>query len=413
MNNRESTTQSRASFIISTARSGSTLLRYILDSHADISCPGELSLGQLCRDLYQTINYTKGQIAAVSDRARREEIVLEEVRRIIFELMDSYAKARKKPIWCEKTPGNVNHLRILGRVFPEGKYICLYRNCMDVVYSLIEANTHGWYPDLVRYIHRNPENIISAMIESWIDKTGEMMKFEMANPTNSYRLKYESIVRDPSQTMESLFGFLQVEWNPLILTEVFSAKHDAGPGDIKINFSQRIKKSSIGKGSKLPLRAIPAQQLERMNQLLAKLDYPLVEEDWDFTPSPYRNDSSEEQSRYADVVKQIFTDHISQRVREQKEQLAGLKGDCKFLIPELGSQAWIVDLTGEAGHMVAGDSTADCTITISADDLLDVVSGRLNAGESFLQGKIRVGGNLTLANKACQIFFQEEAGRQD
>jgi hypothetical protein len=38
-------------FILSCYRSGSTLLRYILDSHPDVYCPPELSLGQSAVDL--------------------------------------------------------------------------------------------------------------------------------------------------------------------------------------------------------------------------------------------------------------------------------------------------------------------------------------------------------------------------
>lgn len=407
-NKKESRTQARASFIISTARSGSTLLRYILNSHPAISCPGELSLGQLCRDLYLAVDHTKGQVAAASDKTKRERIVLDEVRRIVVELMDSYARARNAQIWCEKTPTNVNHLRILARVFPEAKYVCLYRNCMDVVNSLIEANTHGWYPDLVQYVHRNPENIISAMIESWIDKTNRMVEFELANPANCFRLKYESLVLDPPHALKPLFEFLCLEWNPNVLSEVFSTQHDPGPGDIKIKFSRRINESSIGKGSRLPLRAISDDLLERMNNLFVKLDYPVIGPDWDFTPSPYRAESMDEQIECVEAVKHVFTNHIPQRVREQMKSLEGLKGKCKFIIPELGSKAWMVDLTGEAGRLVSGNSTADFTITISADDLTDIVSGRSNAGESFLQGKLRVGGDLTLANAACQVFFQED-----
>jgi protein-tyrosine sulfotransferase len=408
MDKKESCPQARASFIISTARSGSTLLRYILNSHPAISCPGELYLGQLCRDLYLTINHTKGQVAAGSDKAKRELIVLAEVRRIVCELMDSYARARNALMWCEKTPTNVDHLRILARVFPEAKYICLYRNCLDVVYSLIEANTHGWYPDLVQYVHRRPENLISAMIESWIDKTNRMVEFELANPANCFRLKYESLVLDPPDTLKPLFEFLCLEWDPLVLSKVFSTQHDPGPGDIKIRFSRRINESSIGKGSRLPLRAIPEDLLEKMNNLLVKLDYAVIGPDWDFTPSPYRAEPADGRDEHVEEVEQVFTNHIPQRIRAQKESLEGIKGKCKFIIPELGSRAWMIDLTGEAGHLVSGDSAADFTITISADDLTDIVSGRSNAGEAFLQGKLKVGGDLTLANAVCQVFFQED-----
>ena len=38
-------------FIASHARTGSTLLRYIIDTHPALCCPPELALGQLCSAL--------------------------------------------------------------------------------------------------------------------------------------------------------------------------------------------------------------------------------------------------------------------------------------------------------------------------------------------------------------------------
>jgi protein-tyrosine sulfotransferase len=397
----------RASFILSTARSGSTLLRYILDTHPEISSPAETFLGQLCRDLYLTVNHTKGEVAAAQGKTK-DQFVLGEVRRIVLDLMNSYARAKNKSMWCEKTPANVNHMDLLMGVFPEAKYICLYRNCMDVVHSHIEANLHGWYPDLVRYIHRSPENIIGAMVENWVDKTGRILKFELAHTANCFRLKYESLVFDPHASMKSLFAFLSVEWNPSVLDAVFSSRHDVGFGDVKIRFSRKIIRNSVGKGSKLPRRAIPDDLLEKANHLLARLDYPVIGPEWDFTPSPYHAEREVEQVACADAVKQVFTSHIPQRVRRQIKRLRGVRGAIKFIIPELGGMGWMVDLTGEAGHPVPGGSAADCTIMISADDLMNVVSGRSNAGEAFLQGKVKISGNSALANMACQLFFQDE-----
>ena len=57
-------------FILCTPRSGSSLLRYILDTHPAICCPGELSLGQLCKDLYTAFYYTVGQVRASSEESR-------------------------------------------------------------------------------------------------------------------------------------------------------------------------------------------------------------------------------------------------------------------------------------------------------------------------------------------------------
>src|SRR5918996_23135 len=121
-------------FVLSCERSGSTLLRYIIDTHPRVCSPAHLHLGQLCRNLYTSIFYSLGQTIEGTDEATRERLVAGEVRAIVDEFMQRYARAKGKRMWCEKTTENLQYLRFLCDVFPDAKYICLYRNCMDVVH---------------------------------------------------------------------------------------------------------------------------------------------------------------------------------------------------------------------------------------------------------------------------------------
>src|SRR5215475_8382179 len=104
MNTRNGST--RPIFILSCGRAGSTLLRYIVDTHPDIACPAELILGELCVALYHSVYYSLGQIVA-SDETERKRIVAEKVRQIISALMEEYKTAKGKSFWCDKTPGNL------------------------------------------------------------------------------------------------------------------------------------------------------------------------------------------------------------------------------------------------------------------------------------------------------------------
>jgi protein-tyrosine sulfotransferase len=103
-------------FIISTYRSGSTLLRYIIDTHPDISSPGELNLSHLCFRLSHTIDSTIGQSSGAINKAVRDQIVRAKVRQIISDIMESYIIARGKKMWCEKSPSNLIHLDLLKEV---------------------------------------------------------------------------------------------------------------------------------------------------------------------------------------------------------------------------------------------------------------------------------------------------------
>lgn len=53
----------------------------------------------------------------------------------------------------------------------------------------------------------------------------------------------------------------------------------------------------------------------------------------------------------------------------------------------------------------AVEGEADCTVRISAADLLELVNGRLNPIAAFDQGKIHVMGDYDLANKVGQLLF--------
>jgi hypothetical protein len=84
-----------------------------------------------------------------------------------------------------------------------------------------------------------------------------------------------------------MFAALGLEWDERLLKEIFSTQHDQGSGDRKVLFTKKINTDSIGRGSTISRSFIPDNLLENMNGLLARLDYPLVGDDWDNAPSPY------------------------------------------------------------------------------------------------------------------------------
>lgn len=405
MDTQEPTVSASPIFILSDIRSGSTLLRYIIDTHPKITSPGELNLGELCKNLQFTIASTLAKTVAAASEAEREEFVYAEVRRIVSDIMNRYTQRKGKSIWCEKTPGNTRRLETLDRVFPDARYICLYRNCMDVTYSKIESHRLGWWSELVGYVLKNPENVVSGMVESWIDVADQLLKFERENASRCFRIKYEAIIENPERALEPLFAFLGVEWDRRLLDAVFSAHHEDGHGDVKVQYTKKISKDYIGKGSGIRRGWVPPALLERMNRILEELRYPVVGPDWDHAPSPYLPaDSKSGQSESALTVSQFFTQHLPVRLQQQHDSLREIDATCKIVVPDHDTM-WTVDMRGGDSKVIPGGDNADCTITIYADHLLEVIRGKANAGDLYLQGKVRVGGNIFLANKIGRVLF--------
>lgn len=261
-------------FILSCERSGSTLLRYILDAHPDICSPGELCLGRLVRAYRFSVSRTFA--LAYGDPAESDRVCLDEVRSVILSLMDRFARIRQKKLWCDKSPENISFLEDLGWAFPAARRICLYRRGLDVAASCLDASRWGFMAELAPYAQRHPQNLVAAMLESWADKTETLLAFE-ANHEFCFRVHYEALVNDPSGTLSGICAFLGLSWDDNILERAFTQPHDAGGGDYKIKSMCRIDSSSIGRGSQIDaavLSRIPPGLGERYCAIHLRLGYP-------------------------------------------------------------------------------------------------------------------------------------------
>ena len=392
-------------FVLSCERSGSTLLRYIIDTHPQVCSPAHLHLGQLCASLYTSIFYSLGQTMEVTDEAMRERLVVAETRRIVDGLMDQYVSAKGKQMWCEKTTDNLQYLKLLHDVFPNARYVCLYRNCMDVVHSSIECSRLGFLPELAPYVQKRPDNTVAAMVESWVEKTTTLLEFELAHTSQCRRIKYENLVAEPAQALAPMFASFGLDWDERLLNAVFSTQHDQGSGDQKILFTKRVNTDSIGRGSTISRSFIPADLLEKMNHLLARLEYPLVGDDWDNAPSPYLPaKTTTEEVETISSVEVMFRNYVPQLLQNGNTTVPGVNGRCKFEVGD-GGGTWLLTLRESQGVAEASEGDADCTVRISAADLLDLVNGKLNTIAAFDQGKIHVMGDYDLANKVGRLLF--------
>eukprot|EP00296_Roombia_truncata_P009920 JP448569.1.p1 GENE.JP448569.1~~JP448569.1.p1 ORF type:complete len:121 (+),score=32.57 JP448569.1:28-390(+) len=68
-----------------------------------------------------------------------------------------------------------------------------------------------------------------------------------------------------------------------------------------------------------------------------------------------------------------------------------------------GSAVWTVDLKNQVVKEGAS-SSAECTIDVSDDDFAGLTSQKLNAQTLFMQGKLKVKGNMMLAMKLETLF---------
>lgn len=407
MNSEQASVPPAPIFILSCERAGSTMLRYIIDTHPEICCPGELHLGQLCEHL--------AHVVAVLGAAESWDGINAETRRMVSALMGEYAARKGKRLWCEKTPRNVAYAEALREVFPEAKFICLHRHCMDVVHSCLEASRVGFFVEPVYYARAIPPTFMrgaaghpAAFALSWAEKTKQLVAFERAHTEQCFRVKYEELVADPASVLEPMFGFLGVAWDASILDAAFRTPHD-GPGDTKAIYTRRVHTESVGAGASVAPRLIPQDVLENVNGLLTELGYPTVGPDWGQTPSPSldatRDDEGGERAEAVPDIEEIFASGFPRRLRERREHWQDLGGVYKFVVTGEGGGVWLLDLDGPEARITRGEGEARSTITVASADLFELVTGKLNAARAFELGKVRMAGDLAQVVALGQILL--------
>ncbi len=72
---------------------------------------------------------------------------------------------------------------------------------------------------------------------------------------------------------------------------------------------------------------------------------------------------------------------------------------------------WTTDLTG-AGSIYSGAAKTKpgCILTLEDDDLVALANGQLDSMKAFMGGKLKITGNVMLAQKLKALFGEQTAG---
>ena len=155
----------------------------------------------------------------------------------------TYACSHDKSQWVDKSLPTVGLIEHIVAVYPNARFICLYRNALDTINSIIEASEFGYDSFGVgTYVARNPRNTVMALALSWIDKTEMILRFEHAHRDRSHRIRYEDLVANPAFETDALYEFwLNAYWSRGHLPEhqEQSSTHTVF-GDYKVWSSRRV-----------------------------------------------------------------------------------------------------------------------------------------------------------------------------
>jgi hypothetical protein len=278
-------------FVLCMGRSGSTLLRLILDTHPDLACPPETNIPALCAQLAVVWSLIEG--APLSAQRGDEppqvpDAAITGIRHTMALMTGPYLARRGKKLLCDKSLSTARFAELLIRIYPRARFLCLFRHPMDVISSGIEAcpwGLNGYGFD--QYISDSPGNMVLALARYWHDEAQAIATVEEQHPGRCHRVRYEEMVHDPEGIAAGIFGFLGVGPVPGISRTVFTQEHERfGPGDHKVWHTSQISPDSVGRSASVPAGLIPPPILESINGLLDKLGYLRVDESWGTADMP-------------------------------------------------------------------------------------------------------------------------------
>ena len=123
----------RGIILLGMPRSGTTLLRRLLDGHPNIAAPGETFLLRATARFLETeriadgIDY--GVLGGLGAAGYAEEEVLGRLRHLAFGFLDEIAAGEGKPRWAAKTAVDSFYLDRIDRIYgAHASFVCLVRH---------------------------------------------------------------------------------------------------------------------------------------------------------------------------------------------------------------------------------------------------------------------------------------------
>jgi hypothetical protein len=112
--------QGRPIFLIGCHRSGTTLLRYLLDAHPNLACPPE---SKFVAAFERVLTYPQA-LRGLESLGISTDRLLMEFGRLTAKLLGEFSNARGKRRWVDKTPNYYRLLSLIDRMFQHQVTFC-------------------------------------------------------------------------------------------------------------------------------------------------------------------------------------------------------------------------------------------------------------------------------------------------
>jgi sulfotransferase family protein len=212
-------------FIVGFPRSGTTLLRAMLDSHPELAIPpeshfipllwlvrrryierGRFNPEALLNDVFKSSRFREWGLNEDAVRRGVKDGGAHDFAGVIESLFLVYAHKHGKHRWGDKTPGYSLDMPLLADLFPSARFVHVVRDGRDVALSFLE-----------RFIGKDSRPAVVA--EAWAHRIRRARADGAALGPNRYmEARYEELAADPAPVLRSVCEAIELEYRPEMLT---------------------------------------------------------------------------------------------------------------------------------------------------------------------------------------------------
>jgi hypothetical protein len=275
-------------FIVGCPRSGTTLLRRLVDTHPHIAIihqsrfipnffEGRRGLtpeGLVTAKLVDRLLQARGFKNLETSRELLESLVEAKeplsYATFVSGVFDLYGKGQGKSLVGDKTPAYVRRIPTLHALWPEAKFVHIIRDGRDVCMSAI--NWRKADHALGRFSTWEEDQVTTAALWwEWHVRLGREDGQSLA-PKLYHEVRYEELVSRPAKECETLCDFLGIPYDDAML------KFHEGRENVDPNLDAKKGWWPLTPGLRKWSEQMPAEDLERFEaaagDLLEELGYP-------------------------------------------------------------------------------------------------------------------------------------------
>ncbi|KAF5308008.1 hypothetical protein FQR65_LT06576 [Abscondita terminalis] len=194
-------------FIGGVPRSGTTLMRAMLDAHPDVRCGQETRvIPRLLQLRYHWLKSEKESLR-LEQAGITKQVLDSAIAAFTLEIIARHGEPA--PRLCNKDPLTIKMGTYVVELFPNAKFLFMVRDGRATVHSIISRKVTITGFDLTSY--RQCLRKWNSAVESMNTQCREI------GPERCLRVPYEQLVLHPRSWMERVLKFLDLPWNETVL----------------------------------------------------------------------------------------------------------------------------------------------------------------------------------------------------